>query len=76
MCSVALACFHQITTYLAPILPRLSEQARTLLSQEGPARWEDAALHLEGAPVAPFKHLMQRVDPERVAAMIAAGAEG
>lgn len=76
VCSVALACFHQITTYLAPILPRLSEQARTLLSQEGPARWEDAALRLEGAPVAPFKHLMQRVDPERVQAMIAAGAEG
>jgi methionyl-tRNA synthetase len=73
---VALGCFHQIATYLSPILPRLGEQARTLLSVEGGPRWDLAATPLEGHPVAPFQHLLQRVDPEKVSAMLAAAAEG
>jgi methionyl-tRNA synthetase len=74
VCSVALNCFHQITTYLEPVLPGLGEQARALLSVEGPARFESAATPLTGRPVGPFRHMMQRVDPERVQAMIAASA--
>jgi methionyl-tRNA synthetase len=72
VCSVALSCFHQITTYLEPILPGLGEQARALLSVEGPPRFESAATPLLGHPVGAFRHMMQRVDPERVQAMIAA----
>ena len=74
VCSVALNLFHQITTYLQPILPELSVQARALLGLEGEARWEEAATPLTDRPVAKFKHLMQRVDPERVQAMVDAGA--
>jgi methionyl-tRNA synthetase len=74
VCSVALSCFHQIATYLTPILPGLGEQARTLLSVPGDARWELAAEPPAGRTVAPFKHLMQRVDPEKVQAMVEASA--
>ena len=74
MCSVALCLFFQIATYLSPILPRLGEQARALLSVPGAARWEDALEPLRGRPVADFQHLMQRVDPEQVRAMIEASA--
>jgi methionyl-tRNA synthetase len=76
VCSVALGCFHQIATYLTPILPRLGEQARALLSVEGEARWEEAATPLVGRPVARFEHLMQRVDPDGVRAMLEASAGG
>ena len=75
VCSVALACFLQIATYLTPILPRLGDQARELLSVEGDARWELAATPPVGNPVAPFRHLMQRVDPEKVQAMVEASAD-
>jgi len=74
VCSVALNLFHQITTYLDPVLPRLGEGARALLGVEGPPRWDAADAPLTARPVAPFRHLMQRVDPERVEAVVAASA--
>ena len=74
VCSVALNLFHQITSYLDPILPDLGVQARALLGVEGGPRWPAAAQRLQGSPVAPFRHLMQRVDPARVEAMVAASA--
>jgi hypothetical protein len=40
----------------------------------GDARWELAAEPPAGRTVAPFKHLMQRVDPEKVQAMVEASA--
>jgi methionyl-tRNA synthetase len=70
VCSVALNLFRQLTTYLQPILPDLSVKANALLGQEGESRFEEAQSPLEGAPVGKFKHLMQRVDPDRVQAMV------
>ena len=70
ICSVALNLFRQLTTYLQPILPELSVRANALLGQEGSSRFEDAQRPIEGAPVAKFEHLMQRIDPERVQAML------
>ncbi len=70
ICRVALNLFRQLTTYLQPILPELSVRANALLGQEGSSRFEDAQRPIEGAPVAKFEHLMQRIDPERVQAML------
>lgn len=70
ICSVALNLFRQLTTYLQPVLPELSIRANALLGQEGPSRFEDAQRPVLGAPVAKFEHLMQRIDPERVQAML------
>jgi methionyl-tRNA synthetase len=75
VCSAALNLFFQITTYLQPILPRLAGQARELLGAAGEGAWEDARTPLVGNPLAEFRHLMQRVDPERVKAMLAESAE-
>jgi methionyl-tRNA synthetase len=75
VCTVALNLFHQIAICLQPVLPRLAEQARELLGQGGEARWEDARRPVLGAEVAPFRHLMQRVDPERVQAVLEASAD-
>jgi methionyl-tRNA synthetase len=74
VCSVALNLFHQIATYLDPILPDLGQGARELLGVPGAAEWSAASVRLEGTPVAPFRHLLQRVDPDRVEAVVQASA--
>ena len=74
VCSVALNLFHQIVIYISPILPRLASDARALLGQGPEAAWAEAARPLLGVQVGEFRHLLARVEPERVAAMIAAGA--
>jgi methionyl-tRNA synthetase len=75
VCSVSLNLFRQITTLLQPVLPELSVKANALLGVEGPSAWEDAQTPLVGNPVAKFEHLMRRVDPDRVQAVVDASAE-
>jgi methionyl-tRNA synthetase len=70
-CSVALNLFRQLAIYLAPVLPRLAEQTGTLLGQPI-ARWDEAKSPLVGTPVGPFEHMLKRVEPGQVKAMIAA----
>lgn len=74
VCTVALNLFRQLAVYLAPVLPRLAEQAGELLN--APVKhWDDAKTPLAGTPVAKFQHMMQRVDLKKVEAMIAASKE-
>jgi methionyl-tRNA synthetase len=69
VCSVALNLFRQLAVYLAPVLPRIAEGASRLL--DAPIEsWDDSQTPLVGTSVAKFKHLMQRVDPEKVQAML------
>ena len=60
--------------YLAPVLPRLAEQTGELLG-DPIVSWEQSQQPLLGTPVGKFTHMMQRVDPKRVEAMVAASAE-
>ncbi|TXT39175.1 MAG: methionyl-tRNA synthetase [Planctomycetota bacterium] len=69
ICSVGLNLFRQIVVYLAPVLPRLAQQAGELLNSPI-ARWEDAQSPLTGTPVANFQHLLKRVELKQVQAMI------
>ena len=69
ICSVGLNLFYQIAVYLAPVLPRLAEQTGDLLGQPI-THWSQSRTPLTGTPVAKFKHLLQRVDPQKVNAMI------
>jgi methionyl-tRNA synthetase len=69
VCTVALNLFRQITIYLAPVLPKLAEQAGELFGAPI-AHWDDAASPLLGTAIKPFKHLMQRVDRDKLAAVI------
>ncbi len=70
ICTVALNLYRQIIVYLAPIVPRLADETAKLLSCST-SRWEDAASHLVGTPVAEYKHLMTRISPEDASKMIA-----
>ncbi|MEZ5304021.1 MAG: methionine--tRNA ligase subunit beta [Verrucomicrobiales bacterium] len=69
VCTVALNLFRQLAIYLAPVLPDLAEKAGALLNAPV-AHWSDAQTPLAGTPVAKFEHMMQRVDPKKVEAMI------
>ena len=74
VCTIALNLFRQITVYLCPVLPNLAERATALLNAE-PATWQAAATPLSGNVVAPFEHLMRRVDPKRIEAVVEASTE-
>lgn len=69
VCTVSLNLFRQIVIYLAPVLPRLAEQVRSLLHC-AIERWEEAQTPQVDSPVAPFEHLMKRVELAQVQAMI------
>ncbi len=75
ICSVALNLFNQLTTYLEPILPDLAVKSRALLSRTDAVGFEDAQQPLCGLPVGKFEHLMRRIEPERIDAIVAASTE-
>ena len=69
VCTVGLSLFRQLTIYLAPVLPGLARQAEKLLNITI-HNWEDAQQPLVGVRVNNFEHMMKRVDPKKVQAMI------
>lgn len=69
VCTVILNLYRQIVIYLAPVLPLLVEQSRALL-QAPLASWEEAKTHHLAVKLGQFSHLMQRVDPKKLEAMI------
>ena len=73
-CTVALNLFRQLAIYLAPVLPSLQRQTEELF---GPLcdRWDDAKLPLVGMNINEFTHMMKRVEPAQVEAMMAESRE-
>ena len=69
ICTIALNLFRQMAIYLQPVLPRLAEQTGELLG-EPITHWDQAQRPLLDRPVNKFKHMMQRVDPKKIDAMI------
>ena len=74
VCSVTLNLYRQLVVYLAPVLPDLATKTSMLLGAPI-EHWDDAKTPLEGNIVAKFEHLMQRVDPKRIEAMVEASRE-
>jgi len=75
--SIALNLFRQIVVYLAPVLPQLRERTERLFSHDRyahePVRiesWDDAKTPLVNKRVMIYSHMLQRVDPVKVQAMI------
>ncbi|MDH5286805.1 MAG: methionine--tRNA ligase [Betaproteobacteria bacterium] len=69
ICSQSLLGFLQLTVTLAPVLPGLASRvARELFGLGRELTWDDAAL--EPATVNPFRHLMQRIDPKQIDALL------
>jgi methionyl-tRNA synthetase len=73
ICSRTLAGFKALSVMLAPVLPALGDRvARELFGQAAGFVWQDAAML--PTRIAPFKHLMQRVDPAMLDALVEAPA--
>ena len=69
ICSQALQGFQLLTVMLAPVLPRVASRvARELFGMERDFAWADA--WREPATIRPFKHLMTRIDPKQVDALL------
>ena len=71
VCSEVVQCFRLLMLYLAPILPALAGRAAKFLDCRLDAWSENATLLPEGHRVAPYEHLMQRVDTKMLDALLA-----
>jgi len=69
VCSVAINLFRMLTIYLAPVLPSLAREAEAFL-RIAPLQWAHAQQLLPaGHRIAPYRHLMTRVDPKSLTAL-------
>jgi methionyl-tRNA synthetase len=69
-CSVILNAFHLLTAYLTPVLPKLSQDAAAFLRVNG-YDWSDTVKLLPaGHRIEPYKHLMSRIDPKQIDALL------
>ncbi len=75
ICSQALEVFRLLTLYLKPVLPKLAEQVESFLGI--PAQgWAEVPVHLtKGHLINNYSHLMQRIDPKQVEALVAANRD-
>ena len=68
VCSDVLLCFRALTIYLAPVLPATARRvAQELFGMDRPFLWSDLGTGV--ARVAPYKHLMTRVDARQIDAL-------
>jgi len=74
VCTVALNLFRQLAVYLAPVLPKLAEQAGRLLNKPIEL-WSEAGQPLVGTAVSDFEHMLSRVELKQLEAMIEASRE-
>jgi methionyl-tRNA synthetase len=75
VCSLLINAFRILTTYLKPVLPKLAHRAEEFLNV-APLHWADAGHLLPPAHlINPYEHLMQRIDPKQVEALVAANRE-
>jgi len=71
VCSVGINLFRALMTYLKPVLPGMAERAEAFLQVN--TDWHQLQTPLLGHRLEEFKPLLQRVDPDNVDAMVAAG---
>jgi methionyl-tRNA synthetase len=70
VCSVCIEAFRLLTIYLKPVLPALAAQVEAFLAVP-PLQWADAARALGRHRIGAYQHLMQRVDPKQIDALLA-----
>jgi methionyl-tRNA synthetase len=74
-CSVSIEAFRLLSLALKPVLPKLAEAVEAFLGIE-PLVWTDANVPLTSArPINAYKHLMTRVDPKQIEALLAANRD-
>jgi methionyl-tRNA synthetase len=73
VCSMGINLFRVLMHYLKPVLPAMAQEVEAFLQVE--LRWDSYQTPLLSHHINAFKPLMQRVDPLKVAAMVAASTE-
>jgi methionyl-tRNA synthetase len=68
VCSMGIHLFRILVVYLTPVIPKLSEQAQAFLNDE--FTWASAQEVKLGHPINKFKALLQRVEMDKVNAII------
>jgi methionyl-tRNA synthetase len=68
VCSLGINLFRILAVYLKPVVPALVAQSESFLNDE--LTWESSQTVLTGHSINKFKALMQRVDMDKVGAMI------
>ncbi len=75
VCTTLVNAFRLLTLYLKPVLPKLAQRAEEFLNI-APLHWNDARHVLPPAHlINGYEHLMQRIDPKQIAALVAANQE-
>jgi len=75
VCSEAINLFRLLTLYVKPALPRLAQDVERFLAID-PLAWQDASKLLpEGHVIRPYEHLMTRLDPKQIAALVETNKE-
>ena len=72
VCSDLLLSFYQLSIFLAPILPTLTRKVAAFFGLERDFCWADSASN--PSAITTFEHLMQRVDPLMLDALLASPA--
>ncbi len=77
VCSTALNLFRHLTIYLAPVLPKVAADAASFLNvNKTTLTWADADKFLpEGHTIAPYSHLITRVEEKQLDALFAPAPE-
>src|SRR5262249_9542106 len=71
-CSVSLEAFRLLSLALKPVLPKVIEAAESFLGIQ-PLKWTDADTPLTSTrAINAYKHLMTRVDPKQIEALLTA----
>ena len=68
VCSVGINLFKVLMTYLKPVLPAMAEQVESFLNTE--LTWKGVYTALTSHEISKFKALMQRVEMDKVNAML------
>ena len=75
VCTALINAFRLLTLYLKPVLPQLAHRAEEFLNI-APLTWADAGHVLPADhPINPYEHLMGRIDPKQIEALVAANRE-
>lgn len=75
VCTTLINAFRLLTLYLKPILPKLAQRAEEFLNI-APLNWSDADHLLPPSHlINPYEHLMQRIEPKQIEALLAVNRE-
>ncbi len=72
ICSETISAFHRLTIFLKPILPALAKKAEKFLNTPN-LDWTD--LGNRPVEIGKYEHLMTRVDPKQITALVEANRE-